>query len=344
MSAWAGLTDGEPPPVQHFTYLDDCAGFLREGAARVLGFFPKVDAPEHTVFLTVAQQLGAANDTADGEPGVPKARFGRATVGKNNVFSRNKVQGATVYVSPRSTARAPNGSVVPALLMHTYRVPPSPKSDSLLERWRELPRELSAGPVPGAPPPPPGQMWQDILESEALVLHRWVQAASLPDVSHLTDPMMMDALSHRAYNLGILIFPSGFGAALRGYHTRRLANVASRFTPLRCHADGQGQGMGWLEERYLCGFVKREDSARFAYVDAGKEFAAMLFTRLRIPFSALPKETREVSFAMIQRSKLAGDEQEWQWKVHALPEKPTAAAMDKFVRNRLEAAKQKDEL
>ena len=61
-AAWSGLYQNhDQPDVRHFHLLEDASEFITGGGGggRAVGFFSKVEAPEHTVFLTVAKQLSS---------------------------------------------------------------------------------------------------------------------------------------------------------------------------------------------------------------------------------------------------------------------------------------------
>ena len=168
-----GDLDAVQPAVQHFALLDEAASFLQgtntaDGASRAVGFFgARLDSPEHTVFLTVSKRVSSA------------LQLGRATVGRGT-------SGATVYLVPPASATAPDGSAVDAaVLIYRYRVPESPQDPSLPMRWLQLhpPASVSASSPPPPPMPPLPALWQEVLESEALGLDRFMRRGALPDVS-----------------------------------------------------------------------------------------------------------------------------------------------------------------
>ena len=76
-----GDPDAPQPTIRNFAMLDEAAAFLREreggDGCHAVGFFSgRLDAPDHTVFLTVAKRVHPlANGT------VYPIHLGRATVG-----------------------------------------------------------------------------------------------------------------------------------------------------------------------------------------------------------------------------------------------------------------------
>ena len=232
--AWSGLIDNTAvPEVRSFKLLEDAEAFLgTAGGGRAVGFFGKVEAIEQTIFLTVAKQLTS-------ESAFEPPQLGRATVGRGT-------SGTTIYAAPRSTALAPNGSAVLGVLMHEFRVPESAEDPELPARWQRTVaagKPPSAAEKPTAPLPPPRDMWQAVLEAEALLLHQFLQRASLPDVSDLRGESTLIALTESADRLGLLLFPPATMASYRQYHLRRLGRVAARFSPIGC-MEGVWKGNG----------------------------------------------------------------------------------------------------
>ena len=250
--AWAGgALDAAQPPVASFHLLEDASEFLLHERGRAVGFFASVNAPEHTVFLTVAKQLGqslppppqtgwggkAEQQPVDVQqspykpPSELSIGLGRATVGRGS-------RGATVYLVPRVSAVIRNATSSPPLLIHQYRLPASPQDQpELRERWEFHTTSTSAaapasdaGLPPPAPPPP--EMWQAVLEAEAVSLHRFLLRGALDDVSELS-PRSIDTLAAGAHRLGVLLLPSSLNAQMRRYHLRRLALATTSFPTVR---------------------------------------------------------------------------------------------------------------
>lgn len=344
-SAVAGGAQVEPP-VRSFTLLEDARSFLAPG--RALGFFSAVDTPEHTVFLTVAKQIG----DRDQQPGL-MVELGRATVGRGT-------SGATVYLVPRATAAAPNGTAIPGLLIHQYRVPASPQdSQAVQARWEALQLVMDVTPPPPSPPtpqpspPPPSMMWEEILESEALALHRFLRAGGLPDVIELT-ASSLQPLTDAAWQLGVLLLPPALSASMRGYHVRRLGRVASTFSPWRCDGSAREAVEPWekgpdgelepSEDRHMpwdwvgrtaCEAVPPGHAARFAYATSSLELAALLGARLGVLPVDLPFDrvsSQHARFALLLRHRASS------WRVHALNGPPDGARITTLVRRHLELA------
>ncbi|KOO22062.1 hypothetical protein Ctob_000564 [Chrysochromulina tobinii] len=185
LRAWAGGDlEADQPRVRHFHILEETSDFLSAaGGGRAIGFFGSVEQTEHTIFLTVAKQL-----VDDSRPVELRPLLGRANIGRGT-------SGATVYLSPRGSALASNGSAVPSLLLHEYRVPQLPGDTAVVERWRRLQgaREASGTASSGTDAasstssalPPASEMWHSVLEAEALSLHQFLERGALPDVTQL---------------------------------------------------------------------------------------------------------------------------------------------------------------
>ena len=206
------------------------------------------------------------------------------------------------------------------LLTHRFHVPESPQDPTLYEAWQRVAAAQSLGP-PSAPPPPSPpsppslppstQMWEAVLEQEALDLHKFLQRGSLPDVTPLSSSPALQALSSSAHGLGLLIFSHGAPASLRGYHLRRLARVASRFSPIRCEEDArdgatadvtsatdQRGASGWPFVHLRCDLNPPDRAWRFAHANASTELSGMLASGLGLSptrlLAALPTNSAEL--------------------------------------------------
>ena len=344
--AFAGGDLGsEQPDVQHFGMLSDAAEFMNAkdgGLARAVGFFSaRLDAPEHTLFLTVAKRVA---DKAH-----PLAvKLGRATVGRGT-------KGATVYLVPRASAVAPNGSSVEAaLLTYQYRLPESPRDEWLPERWKEL--RLAASPPAPFPPSAPA-MWEEVLEAEATSLDRFMRRGALPNAVELSTDTAA-TLTSNAHTVGLMLLPQkGLGASMQNYHLRRLARLATVFAPLSCGALDAEQAereakpwASWLSHAE-CVAQPAANATRFAHAIATPPLAALLGARYGLVIPDLwPPKTRgaEVRFALLRRRTgtraSVGDEDEMgRWRVHMHRGDVTVDAMASFVRKHQGASAEEEE-
>ena len=326
--------------VRHFHVLDDAADFLRARGdrCRAIGFFSeKLDSPEHTVFLTVAKRVA--------DPAHPlTVELGRATIGRGT-------SGATVYLVPRASASAPNGSAVSSVMLtHQFRVPDSPSDAALPVRWRSM-QAQRALPLPPSPPPlpPPSAMWQDVLEAEALTLDRFLRIGSLDDVTEMSTHTLT-SLAASTSTLGLLMLPpTGLSPSLRAYHLRRLRRVASSFAPISCSDDTDEPSPfgAWIEHRQ-CYQRSALEATRFAHATANATLVALLGSQMGVMPSALPVQTDAatrdgVRFAVLRRRasrpahgpSFADDaDGPWKWRAHVHPERaPTVESISSFVRD-----------
>jgi hypothetical protein len=295
------LVGGHPevpqPPIQHFETLDGASTYLCAGdGGRALGFFSSVESAEHTVFLTVAKQVANPGQ----QPWELTAKLGRATIGRGT-------QGASVYMVPRSRFALPNGSYAERInLVHKFVLPTSSSDATLRSSWRRL--QTAPRPVASPPPsPPPDQMWQELLEAEALALHRFIQAGALPDVSELS-PRSIEPLSASAAHLGLFITPTALDGRMRKYHLRRLARVAARFSPLRCGEASSDPTDGWPPAYNSCELAPKAEAIRFVHANASAELVALLGTRFGIsipsampPSSTIGADPPHVRFALLSQ-------------------------------------------
>ena len=316
LRAWAGGDlEADQPRVRHFHILEETSEFLSAaGGGRAIGFFGSVEQTEHTIFLTVAKQL-----VDDSRPVELRPLLGRANIGRGT-------SGATVYLSPRGSVLASNGSAVPALLLHEYRVPQLPGDTAVVERWRRLQGAHEAsGTATGAHEasgtatsgmdaasstssalPTASEMWHSVLEAEALSLHRFLERGALPDVTQLAPNGTMldtalDVLMESAHTLGLLLLPPSVRAGQRRYLERRLGRIAARESPFQCPPAAVQRSNAWLPERMVCAAVPPEDALRFAVGTHSKALTIALSRRLRVPPAALPDARLHARFVMAAR-------------------------------------------
>ena len=237
--------------ISHFTELEAAESFMMGAAgvgagARALAFFARVHSAEHDVFLTVARQLMGSGEVAPA--------LGRATV-------KRHTSGATVNLIPAlRVATADGGSLAP-LLTRQYRVPDVDDADGVTRRWTELHADATERPARR-------EMWEQILEAEALALHAWVQAGALPAVASLDRHTIEPLLRHNA--LAIVLLPPGANPALRSYYLRRVHAAAARFPSVTCEKGALPDGAHaqlWLPELPRCNATAPAETIRFAHVD-----------------------------------------------------------------------------
>ena len=96
--------------MRSFDSLKLAEGFMLETGSRAIGFFSSPESTEHSVYLTVAEQLSRSPSTA------PK--LARATIGRGT-------KGCTIYMIPSAPALTPSGSYVAPLLQHRFVLPAS---------------------------------------------------------------------------------------------------------------------------------------------------------------------------------------------------------------------------
>lgn len=219
--------------IRHFSVLEEATAFLREGVgagasaaegARVLGFFSSADSIEQTVFLTVSTKLAEAG-------GAQLPALGRATVGRGS-------RGCTVYAVPAARVLLPNGSFISPLLAHRFWLPESPADkEALQERWTALARRRSA-------PPSPRAMWEEVLEREAMSLHRFLSAASLQSTTELSASTLAPLLDG-ARALGVLVMPPSLSRAHRRYQLRQLRAAAEQSSQVRLPLCVRGPLVFW---------------------------------------------------------------------------------------------------
>lgn len=306
LRAWAGGDlEADQPRVRHFHILEETSDFLSAaGGGRAIGFFGSVEQTEHTIFLTVAKQL-----VDDSRPVELRPLLGRANIGRGT-------SGATVYLSPRGSALASNGSAVPSLLLHEYRVPQLPGDTAVVERWRRLQgaREASGTASSGTDAasstssalPPASEMWHSVLEAEALSLHQFLERGALPDVTQLAPngtalDTALDVLMASAHTLGLLLLPPAVHAGQRRYLERRLGRIAARESPVRCPPAAVQRSSAWLPEHMICAAVPPEDALRFAVGTHSEDLTLALARRLRVPPAALPDARLHARFVMAAR-------------------------------------------
>lgn len=202
--------------MRSFDSLKLAEGFMLETGSRAIGFFSSPESTEHSVYLTVAEQLSRSPSTA------PK--LARATIGRGT-------KGCTIYMIPSAPALTPSGSYVAPLLQHRFVLPASAADYRGLEMRHQ---SIPGSSAPGADGMTSGT-WETMLEDEAMRLHRFLQAGALRSVSELTAAAMegpaplLDAAA-----VGLLLLPRGASASVRDYHLRRLRKLADSFPRWSC--------------------------------------------------------------------------------------------------------------
>ena len=219
--------------MRSFDSLKLAEGFMLETGSRAIGFFSSPESTEHSVYLTVAEQLSRSPSTA------PK--LARATIGRGT-------KGCTIYMIPSAPALTPSGSYVAPLLQHRFVLPASAAD------YRGL--EMRHQSTPGSSAPGADGMtsaaWETMLEDEAMRLHRFLQAGALHSVSELTAAAMegpaplLDAAA-----VGLLLLPRGASASVRDYHLRRLRKLADSFPRWSCDSSEPpgGQPPHWRPQQ-----------------------------------------------------------------------------------------------
>ena len=81
------------------------------------------------------------------------------------------------------------------------------------------------------------EMWQNILEESAMVLHRFLEAGALPRATELTEATLEPLLAS-SHAVGLLLLPknSARANAVQGYHTRRLRELAAAYPTVECES------------------------------------------------------------------------------------------------------------
>ena len=286
--------------VRHFNRLEHVAGFLRAGGPRAVGFFSSPSSVENTVFLTVAKQLALQSSLA---PALARATVGRGTTG------------CSVYMVPDASARwAHNSTSTEPLLVREFQLPSSPDDASLEVFWKQRPG-APASPLPSpsvSPLPPPISMWNDVLEAEALALHRFLQHGALPEITELTADSV-DSLTTTGRVIGLLTFPVQLDASMRRYHIKRLKKLAAAHPPYACIDDKSFDS--WFG-RPRCSMLP---SIRFAFGTSSVSFTMLIASQLGVRATAMPPPNRTPSFAVLVRTTglVSGDRAQWQ--PHPLP-------------------------
>jgi len=327
-----GDLDAIQPDIKHFNLLDDAAAFLKQKQppCRAVGFFgSRLDAPEHTVFLTVAKQV----DNTFWSPSEwhPLAlKLGRANVGRGT-------SGATIYiVPPASGIYTSNESEVTAgrVLTYQYRVPSSPQDETLPERWQALHKK-------SASPPSPPKMWQQVLEAEAMEVDRFLRRGAMANVvPFANEKILTDSLAHSVETIGLLLLPPRrlLSDAMNKYHMSRLKKLGERFPPLRCKGsqiDSQTQDgndepwAAWLNDHVECTHLPSREAVRFAHAESnnrtatalGKAFGVPLISLLGSSFSETEDrdsiyELKEPRLAVLRRKTSFVLKASWMWHAH----------------------------
>ncbi len=322
----------EDLPVVHFDLLTEAEDFLTSpGGGRLVGFFSDVKSAEHDVFVAVATQLAREPHQAP--------LLGRANVGR-------KSSGATLFLVPRGAAIAPNGSAVPPLLLYQYRLPASANAPEVHDAWRKL--GASAGSRRGADIPHPSalssqQMWEQLLEAEAVAVHRFAQAGALSDVEQLT-PSLVDALKHSASSIGLLALPPTLAWKMRDYYLRRLYKLAAAYPQLRC-SDGEGDGRDEWTGRPKCSLAPKHEAVRFVHAPMDTSLFAVLANSFGLtPAKLAPLSLHPIGAQGEQLARtdalfvlLQKDPKTSEWQAHSVADDgpPTLGAMKELCENEL---------
>ena len=325
--------------MRSFDSLELAEGFMQGAGSRAIGFFSSPESTEHSVYLTVAKQLGRSPSTA---PMLARATIGRGT------------KGCTVYMVPSTPVRTPSGSYIVPLLQHRFLLPDSAAD----HRGMEMRHQSDAG---SSTPDADFRMdfgmtggaWEGMLEEEAMRLHRFLQAGALRSVSELTAASMEGpAPLLEAAAVGLLLLPRGASASVRDYHLRRLRKLADSFPRWSCdsrdppgalpphsrpaarvapaqpavqrrllpHAPPSPRSDPvWLGKLPRCTIVVTNATVNFAFISTGGDGGAgggagaalnilltALGAKLGLGPTALPQPGREAGFALLTRRQTEG--------------------------------------
>jgi len=325
--------------MRSFDSLELAEGFMQGAGSRAIGFFSSPESTEHSVYLTVAKQLGRSPSTA---PMLARATIGRGT------------KGCTVYMVPSTPVRTPSGSYIVPLLQHRFLLPDSAAD----HRGMEMRHQSDAG---SSTPDADFRMdfgmtggaWEGMLEEEAMRLHRFLQAGALRSVSELTAASMEGpAPLLEAAAVGLLLLPRGASASVRDYHLRRLRKLADSFPRWSCDSRDPPDPV-WLGKLPRCTIVVTNATVNFAFISTGGDGGAgggagaalnilltALGAKLGLGPTALPQPGREAGFALLTRRQTEGTKasrgerrggrRSPPWRVHVLPGAASAASIEAF--------------
>eukprot|EP00908_Phaeocystis_cordata_P014463 Transcript_25560.p1 GENE.Transcript_25560~~Transcript_25560.p1 ORF type:complete len:268 (-),score=80.01 Transcript_25560:289-1017(-) len=178
------MPDASHLKVEHFDDLVKAQEFMRGATGRAIGFFSSTESTEHSVFLTVAQQLGKTPSTA---PLLARATIGRGT------------KGCVVYLVPATPVLLASpgrpAKYATPLLQHRLMLPESPDDHAGLAQHHQLEHTEKKGVMSKA-------AWQTLLEDHAFKLHQFLQAGALGSVTELT-PATIEPLVDSTAALGL---------------------------------------------------------------------------------------------------------------------------------------------
>lgn len=305
--------------VQHFQTLDLAEKFMYGRGPRAVGFFSSVDSTEHTVFLTVAKQLAKEKETSP--------LLGRTTVGRGT-------KGCIIYMVPDATVKTRGGAEVAPLIELKLMLPESAEHHSLHEHWVALGRPLSA--TGGPTPPSTEQMWEAVLETEALILHHFLQAGTMQAVHQLT-AASVEPLTASAAALGLLVLPQDASASVHDYHMRRLRKLAASYPRWLCDGKQPDPDPVWLGKLPRCTAAPPNATMQFAFARTSADESSRLLdgmllaglgNKLGLEASALPQPGREARFVLLTRKAKKKKSSKPAWRARVLDGAATAARIE----------------
>ncbi len=280
--------------IAHFQFIEDASAFIQGKHAVVprahaVAFFASEREPESRIYERVAENLAELAHAP---------ALGRANIGQDT-------EGCTVHLVPAAPLRAPNGTDVATVLTHRFRLPASPAADGVRDEWLALQARYGFR-DPDAPSN--DEMWQNILEESAMVLHRFLEAGALPRATELTEATLEPLLAS-SHAVGLLLLPknSARANAVLGYHTRRLRELAAAYPTVECEsldppAANSAEAL-WVPLP-RCAPLLPNASLRFAYAALDAAFAAKLAKRLQLDADeALPVADGTTRFALLRRRR-----------------------------------------
>tara|TARA_B110001452_G_scaffold258481_1_gene253684 strand:- start:98 stop:1123 length:1026 start_codon:yes stop_codon:yes gene_type:complete len=313
--------------VRHFDTLDLAEKFMSSRGPRAIGFFSSVDSTEHTVFLTVAKQLAEQKDASP--------LLGRTTVGRGT-------KGCIIYLVPDAKVRTRGGAEVVPLIELKLMLPESAEHHSLPEYWRELGRPLPT--TAEEPAPSNEQMWEAVLETEALILHHFLQAGTMQPVHQLT-ATSVEPLTASAAALGLLVLPQDASTSVHDYHMRRLRKLAASYPRWLCDGEQPDPDPVWLGKMPRCTAAPPNATMQFAFARTSSDESSRLLdgmllaglgNKLGLEATALPQPGREARFVLLTRkAKKKGKHVSTAWRARVLDGAATAAGIDAFCEQHL---------